>query len=267
MSFEPRILGRSGLQVGPIGLAASYGCPAECVERAFDLGVNYFYWGSMRRGPFAQGLLNLGDRRDRYHLVIQSYSRIAALIPWSIERALRKLRTDYADVLLLGLWNKAVPERIVNAWLEVKERGLVRHLAVSTHQRTAVPQTLSAQPLDIIHVRYNAVHTGAERDIFPHVPAQGAPGLVAFTATSWKQLLNPKNVPPGERTPTAEDCYRFALSNSAISVCMAGPASAGEFEAVPRALAAGPMNNDELAWMRRVGAVIYKTKGKRQLRD
>src|SRR5436190_3900351 len=102
MSFEPRILGHSGLQVGPIGLAASYGCPADCVERAFDLGVNYSYWGSMRRGAFAQGLLHLGDRRDRYHLVIQSYSRIAALIPWSIERALRNLRTDYADVLLLG---------------------------------------------------------------------------------------------------------------------------------------------------------------------
>lgn len=267
MTFEPRTLGRSGLQVGPIGLAASYGCPAECVERAFDLGLNYFYWGSMRRDAFAQGLERLRNRRDRYYLVIQSYSRVAALVPWSLERALRKLRTDHADVLLLGMWNKTVSQPIVDAAVRLKERGLVRHLAVSTHKRTAAPHTLSSQPFEIIHVRYNAVHTGAEREIFPYMPLQGAPGLVAFTATSWKQLVNTKNVPPGEHTPKAEDCYRFALSNPSIGLCMAGPATVAEFEAVPRALAAGPMNADELAWMRRVGAVIYETKGKRQFRD
>ena len=44
MPFEPRILGRTGLQVGRMGIAASYGVPAAAVERAFEHGVNYFYW-------------------------------------------------------------------------------------------------------------------------------------------------------------------------------------------------------------------------------
>jgi len=44
MKFEPRILGRTRLRVGPLGVAASYGVPASAVERAFHHGVNYLYW-------------------------------------------------------------------------------------------------------------------------------------------------------------------------------------------------------------------------------
>ena len=114
-AFAPRPLGRTGIVAGRIGLASGYGCPGEAVERAFDLGLNYFYWGSFRRDSFANGLRHLMPRRDQFALVIQSYSRIAALIPWSLERALRKLGADHADVLLLGLWNKQVSPRILDA--------------------------------------------------------------------------------------------------------------------------------------------------------
>ena len=41
LSFEPRMLGRTGLRVGPLGIGASYGVPAAAVERAFEQGVNY----------------------------------------------------------------------------------------------------------------------------------------------------------------------------------------------------------------------------------
>src|SRR5579864_5031583 len=99
MTFEPRTLGRTGLRVGPLGVAASYGVPAAAVERAFERGVNYLYWGSMRRGRFADALRNLARERERMVLVVQSYSRMAPLLGWSVERGLRALRFDYADVL------------------------------------------------------------------------------------------------------------------------------------------------------------------------
>jgi len=41
-TFEHTSLGGTGLQVGRLGVSASYGVPAEAVERAFDAGVNYF---------------------------------------------------------------------------------------------------------------------------------------------------------------------------------------------------------------------------------
>ena len=58
--FRSGLLGRTGLRVGRLGVAASYGVPASTVERAFDTGVNYFYWGSRRTDVFADALQRLG---------------------------------------------------------------------------------------------------------------------------------------------------------------------------------------------------------------
>jgi aryl-alcohol dehydrogenase-like predicted oxidoreductase len=257
--MERRPLGRTGLLVGRLGISASYGVPAAAVEQSFEQGVNYLYWGSFRRGAFGKALRNLKPQRDRMVLVLQSYSRVAALMSPSVEIALRRVRFDYADALLLGLWNSKPPPRILDAARKLQERGLIRHIAISTHQRPLVEQLAADSGVGIVHVRYNAVHKGAEREVFPRLPKNGAkPGMVAFTATSWRQLLDPKKVPPGERVPTAADCYRFVLSNPAIDVCMTGPANAEQAADALRAADLGPMGEDELAWMRRVGDFIHK---------
>lgn len=258
LRFDRAILGRTGLEVGRLGISASYGMPASAVERAIEYGLNYVYWGSFRKSSFAEGLRAV--KRDRYLLVLQSYSRIAALVPWSIERALKRLGSDYADVLLLGMWNQPVWGGVREAALKLKERGLIRHLALSTHKRPRVPLIAADGAFDIVHLRYNAVHTGAERDVFPVLPADRRPGIVSFTATSWKQLLGHRRIPKDERVPTATDCYRFVLSNSNVDVCLTG---LGSEEHLSQALAAfdkGPMSEKELEWMRRVGKAIYGSK-------
>ncbi|HWR49974.1 MAG TPA: aldo/keto reductase [Bryobacteraceae bacterium] len=258
-SFDRAVLGRTGVEVGRLGISASYGVPTAAVEEAFDKGVNYLYWGSARTGKFGQALRNLRPQRDRIVLVLQSYSRVGGLVGWSIERALRKIGYDCADVLLLGMWNKPVPRRILDAAKEAQRRGLVRWLAVSTHKRTQVAALGS--DFDIVHFRYNAVHIGAERDIFPQV-TYGWPGLVSFTATSWGQLLKSKRIPAGERRPTATDAYRFVLTRPEVDVCLTGPSNAAHSAEALRALELGPMTEDELAWMRRVGEAIYGKKQK-----
>lgn len=256
-SFDRAVLGRTGIEVGRIGISASYGVPAASVEEAFEKGVNYLYWGSARTGKFGQALRNLKPHRDRIVLVLQSYSRVGGLVAWSIERGLRKIGYDRADVLLLGMWNKPVPRRIVDAAKEAQRRGLVRWLAVSTHKRTQV--AAHGAEFDIVHFRYNAVHVGAERDIFPKV-TDGWPGLVSFTATSWGQLLRSKRIPQGERRPTAIDAYRFVLTRPEVDVCLTGPSNGEQATEALRVLERGPMSPDELAWMRRVGAAIYGKK-------
>jgi aryl-alcohol dehydrogenase-like predicted oxidoreductase len=257
--MERRILGRTGLEAGRLGMAASYGIPAAAVERSFERGVNYLYWGSFRRGPFGQALRNLKAQRERMVLVLQSYSRMAALMAPSVEMALRRLRFDYADVLLLGLWGAKPPARILEASRRLKERGLIRHIAISTHHRPLVSELAADPTFGIVHLRYNAVHKGAEREVFPLLAGNGTnPGLVAFTATSWRQLLDAKRMPPGERVPSAADCYRFVLSNAAVDVCMTGPSNEAQADEALRAIELGPMNEEELAWMRRVGDFIHK---------
>jgi aryl-alcohol dehydrogenase-like predicted oxidoreductase len=257
--MERRILGRTDLEAGRLGMAASYGIPTAAVERAFERGVNYLYWGSFRRGPFGQALRNLQAQRERMVLVLQSYSRMASLMAPSVEMALRRLRFDFADVLLLGLWGAKPPGRILEASRKLKERGLIRHIAISTHHRPLVSELAADPTFGIVHLRYNAVHKGAEREVFPLLAGNGNnPGLVAFTATSWRQLLDPKRMPPGEQVPTAADCYRFVLSNPAVDVCLTGPSNEAQASEALRSVELGPMNGEELAWMRRVGDFIHK---------
>jgi aryl-alcohol dehydrogenase-like predicted oxidoreductase len=265
--IERRVLGRTGLEVSRIGISSSYGLPGDALERAFERGANYIYWGSRRLASFGEGLKRLKPQRNRFVLVIQSYTRMASLMAWSLERALRELHFDHTDVLLLGMWNKPVPPRILEAARELKRRGLTRFLAVSTHDRAMVPQFAAATDYDIVHFRYNAAHPNAEQDIFPHLPSVNRPALVSFTATSWGQLVGRANVmarianpshpiPKGERVPTATDCYRFVLSRPEVDVCMTGPSNAERMEEAFEALRLGPMTEEELAWMRRVGRAV-----------
>src|SRR5512143_468288 len=92
--FGPRTLGRTGLTVGALGISASYGVPASAVERAFDAGMNYVYWGSLRTRAFGEAIRRLAPRRDRMVLVLQSYSPFAGGIARAVERGLRRLSFD-----------------------------------------------------------------------------------------------------------------------------------------------------------------------------
>ena len=265
-SFARTTLGRTGREVERLGVASSYGVPGTALEWAFERGVNYFFWGSRRTDSFGAALKRLRPQRERIVLVIESYTRLASLLSWSLERALRTLSFDYTDILLLGLWNKPVPARILDAARELKERGRIRFLAVSTHKRTLVPRIAAGGDFDVVHFRYNAAHPGAEQDIFPHLPAANRPGMVAFTATSWGSLLGKASLqgtltgthklPKSEPVPTAADCYRFVLTRPEVDVCLTGPANAAQMEQALEALRLGPMSEDELAWMRRVGRAV-----------
>jgi aryl-alcohol dehydrogenase-like predicted oxidoreductase len=258
MRFEDRTLGRTAATVGPLGISASYGVPAAAVERAIEAGMTYVYWGSMRTPAFAEALRHMAPKRESFTLVVQSYSRVAPVLTWSVERALRRIGYSHLDVLLLGFWNRGMNPRILDAARTLQRRGLVNFLAVSSHNRGLAASLASSGDFDILHVRYSAAHPGAERDVFPRLPAENRPGIVSFTGTSWGQLMNSKYTPPGERTPSASDCYRFVLSNPDVDVCTTGPASADHVDQALAARELGPMSEDELAWMRRVGVEVRR---------
>lgn len=56
-AFPNRVrLGRSQLEVGPLGVAGGYGVDAASLREAFERGVNYFYHGSLRRSGMQQAV-------------------------------------------------------------------------------------------------------------------------------------------------------------------------------------------------------------------
>lgn len=261
MEFERRVrLPHSDLVIGRVGLGSSFGVGADGLELAFDHGINYFYWGSIRRPGFARGIRRLArGGRERIAVAIQSYARWpAALLRLNVETGLRRLGLDHADVLILGWYNGRPPQAILDAALELREKGRVRHLLMSGHNRRFFPQMAREDLFDLFMVRYNAAHRGAETEVFPALPeGERRPGLCAYTATRWGSLLDPRGIPPGEPVPRASDCYRFCLSHPAVDWVLCGPANVEQVREACTALDKGPLDADELAWMRRVGDHVY----------
>jgi aryl-alcohol dehydrogenase-like predicted oxidoreductase len=257
MPFENRTLGRTGLPTSPLGLATGGGAlPPREVERAFERGIRCFYFGSLRSASFAEGVRALVPRhREEMIVVVQSYTRAASTMKMSLQAGMKKLGVDRVDLFLLGWWNEPPPARILDAALELRERGLARHLMISCHNRKTFARYAADPSYGAIMVRYNAVHPGAEDDVFPGLPPQ-KPGVVSYTALRWGHLLDPKVLPANEPHPRASDCYRFVLTSPSVDLAMCAPRTAEELDEALASLERGPMSAEELAWMKRVGAHV-----------
>lgn len=259
-SFPNRVtLGRSGLSVGPLGVSGGYGVGSTGILRAFDRGANYFYHGSRRREGMTNAIRDLvaAGRRDELVVVLQSYSRTAGLMETWFARGLRQLTIETADVLLLGWYSSPPSERLLERAVSMIERGMVRHIAISAHHRPAFVRYAADPCFAILHIRYNAAHTGAETDVFPHLGSDGRPGTVAYTATRWGSLLNPRRMPNGEAPLRARDCYRFVLSNPDFDLCMTGPKNDAEMDEALAALDEGPLTTEEGDRIRRIGRYVH----------
>jgi aryl-alcohol dehydrogenase-like predicted oxidoreductase len=259
---EPTTLGRTGLRVARLGIGASYGAGAASIERAFhDYGVNYFYWGSMRRGGMRKAIRTLAPaHRDDIVVALQSYDRTGPLMKLFVERGLRRLGLDRVDVLILGWFDSPPAARIVDAARSLKVEGKVRFLAISGHHRPmfgALAEAGDDQPFDVFMFRYNAAHRGAERDVFPFLDRDRRPGTTCYTATRWGQLLDPRKMPEGERPLSGSECYRFVLSNPLADLCIAGPANEEQMTEALRALGDGPLTDEEMARARRIGDYVH----------
>jgi aryl-alcohol dehydrogenase-like predicted oxidoreductase len=259
-SFPARIaLGRTGLRVGPLAVSGGYGVDARSLRRAFDRGVNYWYHGSIRRPGMRDAVRELvaAGQRDELVLVLQTYTRFPWHMEWSVARGLKQLGVDHADVLLLGWFNSAPREALLERAERMRERGMFRHLAISSHERPAFVGFANDPRFGALHIRYNAAHPGADHDVFPHVAVEGRPGIVAYTATAWGKLLRAGSVPAGEPPLRARDCYRFVLSNPNFNVCMTGPRNAEELDEALSTIDAGALDEGEMARLRRIGQHVH----------
>jgi aryl-alcohol dehydrogenase-like predicted oxidoreductase len=130
-------------------------------------------------------------------------------------------------------------------------------MGLSTHDRKLAGRLAADGAIDVLMIRYNAAHRGAEEEIFPHLEPH-RPGVVAYTATRWTALLRrPRGWPKDGRVPTAGECYRFVLSSPHVDVCMTAPRSVQELEQNVAALAHGPLDEDEMAFLRQFGDAVH----------
>lgn len=256
---ERRSLGQTGLKVGRLGVAGSYGGPTDAFEEAFDSGCNYFYWSSPRKSGMRKAIRSICNRgkRDELVIVIQSYSRVAALMETFLKKGLNDLGLDHVDVLLLGWHGNRPSQRLIDKALALKEKGMCRFLGMSGHNRKFFPEMAKEGVFDLFHIRYNAAHRGAEKEAFDPLKDTVRPGIVTYTATRWGRLLNPKKMPPGQLSPKASDCYRFVLSHPMVDVCMCGPRNKEQMKEALRTLELGTLGPDDMERMKKIGDYVH----------
>jgi len=258
----PVILGSTGLRVGRLGISSSYGAPAAAFEEAFERGCNYFVIGSFMKGRSKEmitAIRNITKRGERDKLVVclMEYTHSYLIGKNHFYKGLKKLGLDHVDALMLGYYPNKPRKHVMDLALHLKEKQVVRHLALSGHSRKLFPKLIKDNNIDIFQVRYNAVNSGAEQDVFPFTGGENRPGMISFTATRWGQLLKESKMPEGEKPLTATDCYRFVLSNPAVDICMTGARTREMMHENLQTLESGPLNEEEMNRIRRIGDHIY----------
>jgi aryl-alcohol dehydrogenase-like predicted oxidoreductase len=261
MAFERVTLGRTGFPVTRLGIASSYGTDEAMVEEAVARGVNYLYWGALRTRRMAAGIKKVARKnRDDLIIVVHTMARTVPSINRVVRKSVKRLGIDYIDVLLLGMggYPQGPRLRLIEHADTLMNDGYIRALAISSHHRLLFPKLEQDKHFDIFHVRYNAAHRGAETDVFNGLPKAGGPGIISFTNTRWGSLLNPANMPGDESPPSAADCYRFVLSHPNVHVAVCGPNNMKQLKEDLTALELGPMSEEELGHMRRIGDYVYQ---------
>jgi aryl-alcohol dehydrogenase-like predicted oxidoreductase len=263
MTFaQTTILGRTGLKVGRLGISSSFGAPAAAFEEAFERGCNYFTWGTFVKGRSSHmraAIRNIvgAGKRDDLVIAMLTYAHNAWLTEHFLIKGLEAANLEYADILLLGYFPRRPPQKVIDGALSLKGKGLVRFIGLTSHNRQLFPELAREGLFDVLHIRYNAAHRGAETEIFPHLQGDNRPGAVSFTATDWQKLIKSKRMPPGEKALTAAECYCFALSHPAVDVCMMGAASTAQMRDNLRVLEKGPLEGEALERVQRIGRYVY----------
>jgi aryl-alcohol dehydrogenase-like predicted oxidoreductase len=257
LRLTPRPLGSTTLQVSPLGLAGSFGIDADDVERAFhEHGVNYFFVTGRTKG-LAEGVRRLVEAGHRDEIVIAAGANIpiGARIEPAFRSACRQLGVERIDVwhLFWVQYHWYVSGKTWPAMQRLKEQGFVRALAISIHDRPLATNLVRELGLDVLMIRYNAAHRGAEREIFEPLGGD-VPGIVAYTATRWGDLLKPtrgfdRGMDPGE-------CYRFVLGNPNVDTVLCGAASYDELKHDVQAVLEGPLDRTRLDDVLRFGDAV-----------
>ncbi len=232
--------GASSFPVCRLGLASrgERGLTAEDVLYAIDRGVNFLNWcGCGHSDGLSQAVRHLGARRAQVMICTQLEARTAAEAQKELTSILHELATDHVDVLTFyyveqpSEWKEiTAPGGAFEVCASARRQGRVRFLGLTSHQRQLAAAIAGTGLIDMLMIRYNAAHRGAEMDIFPVTDQLGLP-VVVYTCLRWGLLLQgTPDDPPGFRPPAAPAWYRFALQSPSVAVALSAPANRSELE-------------------------------------
>jgi hypothetical protein len=173
-------LGRTGIEVARIGFG---GIPIQrlaveesdrVLERALDLGINFFDTARIYTDSEAKLGRVLSRRRQAAVIASKTFSRDAAGAERDLHASLKDLRCGEIDLYQLhnvasesDLAKVIGPGGALSALDRAQRDGKVRHIGISGHKPWIVEKALSAFPFATIQVPCNYLETGALSALLP----------------------------------------------------------------------------------------------------
>jgi aryl-alcohol dehydrogenase-like predicted oxidoreductase len=252
---------------GPLGGTLA----PEDIERSFyELGVRSFFV-TPKMSAMAEGVRRLirAGHRDELTIITVAGLPTAGRVLAFWRRCARAFGTDRIDAFLMGWVQGAwyLRPRVWDAMRVLKESGRVRALGYSIHNRplaARLANQLEPHP-DVLMIRYNAAHRGAEDEVFERLP-DTQPGVIAYTATRWGELLQPRHDLGFEAGMTAPECYRFVLNHPAVNTVLCGARKMEEVEQDVTGIREGPLTDERMAEVLRFGDAIHANPSRRSSR-
>jgi predicted aldo/keto reductase-like oxidoreductase len=183
--LDYRVLGKTGLKVTTVGFGTMITSDATVIERAADIGINYFDTARGYQSGNCERMVGAALKGRRKNLVLssKSNSKTKEEALGHLETSLKELQTDFLDIWYLHA--KSKPEDLNDGLLEAqriaKQQGKVRFAGVSTHggQKELLPAAIKLNHFDVILTSYNFTMDSAMNDLLETVAKAGI-GIVGM---------------------------------------------------------------------------------------
>jgi aryl-alcohol dehydrogenase-like predicted oxidoreductase len=223
--------------------------PERGFEEAVAAGVNLFFWEPDYRAQSRFWRLMPPSQREKLHVVAGTFAATAADVRADLDQARLALGLDRLAAFLV-FWVRSpgrfVPE-VLDELARLREAGAVGGVGISTHQRSAAKRAI-LDGFDVVMLRHNFIHSGAEAEVLPLAAGRGT-GVLVFSACCQGVTL--------KEGVSAADSYRYALAQPGVSACWTAPRDAAELRQNLDVLRDPALTAERLAELRAVGAAAY----------
>ena len=185
-NLEYRTLGKTGLKVTTVSMGVMNCSDPAVLFRAFDLGINFYDTADCYMRGRNEEMVGKAFEGKRQKVFIQTKVHVhdEKKMRASVERSLRRLRTDYVDVLV---WHgHSSPEEVADPNLfefmsKMKKEGKARFTGFSAHSNMAslLREAAKSNLHDVALVSYNFTHSKDLKEAVA-LAAKSGIGIVAM---------------------------------------------------------------------------------------